>query len=161
MLLSYIFHRFIFVQNTQNRVRWVVWKSLVVNWDIWWTYWQQSGGSRAEWRGAGKKYLLVGNVYFYGKLGISSELGKESYRGGIRYSYVEPFWIVQHSKWMQWQNVVVHIWDGTGKHISGLIQETNIANSVYTRNSPGYNILATDAPSQCQVSVAVFYLESL
>ena len=39
----------------------------------------------------------------------------------------------------------------------GIIQETKLADGVYTRRSAGYKVIATDAPSQHRGSVAFFY----
>ena len=39
----------------------------------------------------------------------------------------------------------------------GILQETKITNSVYTRGSAGYKVIATDAPSRHRSSVALFY----
>ena len=39
----------------------------------------------------------------------------------------------------------------------GIFRETKITNGVYTHGSDGYNIIATDTPSQQNGRVAVFY----
>ena len=39
----------------------------------------------------------------------------------------------------------------------GILQETKLADGVYTRGSAGYKVIATDAPSQHRGSVALFY----
>ena len=39
----------------------------------------------------------------------------------------------------------------------GILQETKIANGVYTRGSAGYKVIAADAPSRHRGGVALFY----
>ena len=42
----------------------------------------------------------------------------------------------------------------------GICQETKVTDSVYTRGSDGYSVVATDAPSRHRGRVAIFYLLS-
>ena len=41
----------------------------------------------------------------------------------------------------------------------GVMQETNITDSVYTRALAGYRVVATDAPSRHRGGIAMFYRE--
>ena len=42
----------------------------------------------------------------------------------------------------------------------GIFQETKFTDGIYTHESAGYNVVATDAPSRHRVGVAVFYRPS-